>query len=217
MPRWVILVALFFTAGVVSTFVVVSNPAVYSWLFISDSPMYQTPDEALSAQYERQPSVYPGWNGLLPDNDKMLTKKYGVRKTAPLQDQIFASIQASMDSEYQQAMVSAETVSTWENQPVTMNGYIVPLEFNDARGLTRFFLVPYFGACIHFPPPPPNQIIYVRLAGSVADININQAYSVSGILQTGLFEDPQGTSAYILDAVTISRFTGQPDDVRQHN
>ena len=40
-------------------------------------------------------------------------------------------------------------------------GYVVPLEESKA-GLTEFLLVPYFGACIHTPPPPSNQIIHVK-------------------------------------------------------
>ena len=26
--------------------------------------------------------------------------------------------------------------------------------------MTSFILVPYVGACIHVPPPPPNQLVY---------------------------------------------------------
>lgn len=39
---------------------------------------------------------------------------------------------------------------------------MVPLEFGDDETVVSFFLVPYFGACLHLPPPPPNQIIYVE-------------------------------------------------------
>ena len=48
-------------------------------------------------------------------------------------------------------------------QYVKLPGYVVPLE-SDAGGLlSEFLLVPYYGACIHVPPPPSNQIVYVRL------------------------------------------------------
>jgi hypothetical protein len=46
---------------------------------------------------------------------------------------------------------------------VRIPGYLLPLEVEDTR-VTEFFLVPYVGACIHVPPPPPNQIVHVRLA-----------------------------------------------------
>ena len=46
---------------------------------------------------------------------------------------------------------------------VHIGGYIVPLDF-DATRITDFLLVPFVGACIHVPPPPANQIIYVKVA-----------------------------------------------------
>ncbi|USP15217.1 DUF3299 domain-containing protein [Vibrio gazogenes] len=44
---------------------------------------------------------------------------------------------------------------------VKIPGFVIPLEGDD-QTITEFLLVPYFGACIHVPPPPPNQIIYVK-------------------------------------------------------
>ena len=45
---------------------------------------------------------------------------------------------------------------------VRIPGFALPLEFNGV-GVKEFLLVPYFGACIHVPPPPPNQMVFVRL------------------------------------------------------
>lgn len=44
---------------------------------------------------------------------------------------------------------------------VRIPGYLLPLEFN-GKQVTEFLLVPWVGACIHTPPPPPNQIVYVK-------------------------------------------------------
>jgi hypothetical protein len=46
---------------------------------------------------------------------------------------------------------------------VRMPGYLLPLEISES-GVTEFLLVPYVGACIHVPPPPPNQIVHVNVA-----------------------------------------------------
>jgi hypothetical protein len=46
-------------------------------------------------------------------------------------------------------------------QTVSIGGYVVPLDF-DATTVKEFLLVPFVGACIHVPPPPANQIIYVK-------------------------------------------------------
>ncbi|MGF1649414.1 MAG: DUF3299 domain-containing protein [Hyphomicrobiaceae bacterium] len=45
---------------------------------------------------------------------------------------------------------------------VTIDGYLLPIAFSEA-GMTTFLLVPYVGACIHVPPPPPNQLIVTEL------------------------------------------------------
>lgn len=46
---------------------------------------------------------------------------------------------------------------------VRLPGYILPLEVSGSK-VTEFLLVPYIGACIHVPPPPPNQIVLVKAA-----------------------------------------------------
>ena len=43
---------------------------------------------------------------------------------------------------------------------VKIPGFVIPLELA-AEGVTEFILVPYVGACIHTPPPPPNQLVFV--------------------------------------------------------
>lgn len=48
------------------------------------------------------------------------------------------------------------------NQAVRMPGYLLPLEFK-GQAVTHFLLVPWVGACIHTPPPPPNQIVFVSV------------------------------------------------------
>ncbi|NJO36656.1 MAG: DUF3299 domain-containing protein [Rhizobiales bacterium] len=57
----------------------------------------------------------------------------------------------------------AETTNVVEelnDVQVRIAGYVLPLDFENTT-VKEFLLVPYVGACIHVPPPPPNQIIYV--------------------------------------------------------
>lgn len=57
----------------------------------------------------------------------------------------------------------SEAVNTVLNgQDVRLPGYLLPLEISGKK-ITEFLLVPWVGACIHTPPPPPNQIVHVRL------------------------------------------------------
>lgn len=57
---------------------------------------------------------------------------------------------------------TAAVVPKLHGQRVKLPGYLLPLEF-DEKKITEFLLVPWFGACIHTPPPPPNQIVFVTM------------------------------------------------------
>ncbi len=45
---------------------------------------------------------------------------------------------------------------------VAINGFMLPMDYS-AREITEFLLMPYIPACMHVPPPPPNQIIHVKM------------------------------------------------------
>lgn len=55
----------------------------------------------------------------------------------------------------------APTVEELDGGKVRLAGYVVPLEFDGQTTLDEFLLVPYYGACIHTPPPPANQVVHV--------------------------------------------------------
>jgi hypothetical protein len=57
--------------------------------------------------------------------------------------------------------IRTSIVEALNGQLVRIPGYILPLEVSGTK-VTEFLLVPSVGACIHVPPPPPNQIIYVK-------------------------------------------------------
>ena len=79
-------------------------------------------------------------------------------------------------------------------------GFIVPLDVGKDGVVTEFFLVPYFGACIHVPPPPPNQIVYVHAAKGIALDSIYEAYWVSGKMTVHSKSTQLGAAAYQIDA-----------------
>jgi hypothetical protein len=55
----------------------------------------------------------------------------------------------------------APVVQGLDGKRVHIGGYVVPLDFEATR-VKEFLLVPFVGACIHVPPPPANQIVYVK-------------------------------------------------------
>lgn len=178
--------------------------------------LYFSNDATLLAKYQALPASTLRWSDLLPDSEKQLLSQYQTRNNVDFSEQLALSLQASADKDYKNALYSTNIVADKLEQPVSISGFIVPLELDDERNILSFFLVPYFGACIHYPPPPPNQIIFVQLEPGFKNTQLFNPFTLSGILQQGLFEDPLGTSAYQLNVVSIREFVGQPDDFRQH-
>jgi len=81
---------------------------------------------------------------------------------------------------------------------IRLPGYIVPLDFSAKSEHGEFLLVPYFGACLHTPPPPPNQIIFVKANPAAKIPNINEPVWLEGTMKTGKFSSELGNSAYEL-------------------
>lgn len=82
---------------------------------------------------------------------------------------------------------------------VKVPGFVVPLHSDAAGKVNEFFLVPYFGACIHVPPPPPNQIIYVKMREGAKLSSIQDAQWIVGRLHTKGQSSSLGAAAYTLD------------------
>ena len=81
---------------------------------------------------------------------------------------------------------------------IRLPGYVVPLDFNAGSEYNEFLLVPYFGACLHTPPPPPNQIVFIKSDPATKIANINEPVWVEGVMKTGKFGSDLGNSAYEL-------------------
>jgi hypothetical protein len=109
-------------------------------------------------------------------------------------------------SDYEQALSSTNTITLLDGVRIRIPGFVVPLEVDEQQRVTRFFLVPYFGACIHLPPPPPNQMIYVDVKQGVKIENISDPVWVSGELTTTLVENDMATAAYSLNIEAIAAY-----------
>jgi hypothetical protein len=106
----------------------------------------------------------------------------------------------------------------WDNAPVNnqladqavrLPGYLVPLEESKA-GLNEFLLVPYFGACIHTPPPPSNQIVHVLPRQTLKGFHSMDTVWVNGTMKTVRSDTAMGASSYRLEAVSVEPYVEKP-------
>ena len=70
-------------------------------------------------------------------------------------------------------------------QKIRIDGFMVPLDFDYGEALTveEFVLVPDAGMCIHVPPPPPNQMIFIKLKAPTKVRYMYQPIAIEGILK----------------------------------
>lgn len=89
---------------------------------------------------------------------------------------------------------------------IRIPGFIVPLDA-ERKQLKEFLVVPYFGACIHTPPPPANQIIHGVAVKPLKETEMMSAVWVSGTLETVRSDTEFGASAYRLKAEQVTPYT----------
>lgn len=106
-------------------------------------------------------------------------------------------------------MYSSKTVAAFDGKAVRLGGYPVPLE-TDAQGRSMlFFLVPYPGACIHVPPPPPNQLVLVRYPQGIELEDIYAPLWVSGTLKIEQVNNELADAAYAMQADVVRVVTDE--------
>ncbi|PKF49021.1 DUF3299 domain-containing protein [Enterovibrio nigricans] len=94
------------------------------------------------------------------------------------------------------------------NSEVRIPGFVIPLE-GDANTVTEFLLVPFFGACIHVPPPPPNQIVYVKFEKGAPVQALWDVVYVVGTLKTQTMSHDLAQAGYLLEGVEIEPYDDQ--------
>lgn len=87
---------------------------------------------------------------------------------------------------------------------IRMPGFVLPLEL-DARGVTEFMLVPYVGACLHVPPPPPNQLVLAHVEEPWPGDTLWEAVWVEGTMRTVIQRNELAQTGYALavDAMEV--------------
>lgn len=181
-------------------------------------------DVALSEPPGKIDYIQIQWTDLLPDEDlealenppeylddiedgsesDQLTSQLKAKPTAEI---IASNNHSAAENRYEQALTSQKIRPEFNGRPIRIPGFIVPLEFDDNQTITTFFFVPFFGACIHMPPPPPNQIIYAEYEPGIQLDALYDPFWVNGTLSTTLIENDMATAAYSITVSSIEPYT----------
>ena len=142
--------------------------------------------------------VAPGY-----DADSILSKYEPLIDEIPHGSDAAIELYLKMEAEFNNAPAN----DNFADKKVSIPGFIAPLEQIDGV-IIEFLLVPYFGACIHMPPPPANQTIYVRVAADYG-INVEDAYNpiwVSGKLLIDKQSTDIGSASYQINEALVSAY-----------
>ncbi|MEM1146360.1 MAG: DUF3299 domain-containing protein [Pseudomonadota bacterium] len=91
------------------------------------------------------------------------------------------------------------TVAALNRTRVRIPGYTVPFEYGANAEIREFLLVPYYGACLHAPPPPPNQTVFARTDDPIRLRDLAQAVWIEGTLYTQTQESELADAAYTIE------------------
>jgi len=97
--------------------------------------------------------------------------------------------------------------SDWNGAFVRLPGFVVPIDYSGS-GVTAFILVPFVGACVHVPPPPANQLVFVTTDTLYESQGLYEPVNVSGRFSTTSLMTELAAVGYALSADRIERFGG---------
>ncbi|MGA0920869.1 MAG: DUF3299 domain-containing protein [Gemmatimonadaceae bacterium] len=102
-----------------------------------------------------------------------------------------------------------DTLKKLDGKTVRVPGFVVPLDDAAEEG-AEFLLVPYYGACVHTPPPPPNQMALVQMAGKRSvRLGLFDAVWMEGTLRVKNVDSPYGQVGFEIEGLSMKPYTGK--------
>lgn len=103
------------------------------------------------------------------------------------------------------AAVDAPTVEALDGEMVRLPGFVVPLDVAEGK-VASLLLVPYFGACIHQPPPPPNQIVYVSFVEPVELESMWDPVWITGRMRVETYSGALAEAGYAMEGRVVEPY-----------
>lgn len=109
-------------------------------------------------------------------------------------------------AEIEEMMAYAPVVENLDGQRVRLPGYVVPLDFDGQSKMKEFLLVPYYGACIHTPPPPANQVVHANAQEAIVVEDTYMPVWAIGTISTETVKSNLAESGYRLKVERIEPY-----------
>ncbi|AXI46298.1 DUF3299 domain-containing protein [Sulfitobacter sp. SK012] len=100
---------------------------------------------------------------------------------------------------------SSDVRGDWNGKIVRLPGFIVPIDYS-GTGVVAFILVPFVGACVHVPPPPANQLVFVTTQTPYENDGLFEAVSVVGMFGVSSLSTQLAEIGYALSADKIEPY-----------
>jgi uncharacterized protein len=144
------------------------------------------------------------WEDLMPEGEEeILVSLYMAQRMAS------GDIAEGAANDIATQIGTFNVVDELANENVRLPGFAVPLDFSAKRGVTEFLLVPSFGQCLHNPPPPPNQTVFVRSKTPIKLSALDDPVMVTGILKLERTDTDLAGAAYVIEAELVERYSGR--------
>jgi len=139
------------------------------------------------------------WSDLIPPGAPPPPPPVALHDLSQLAD----ALEAEAGPAAMQQSPAAPVVEALDGVQIKLPGYIVPLDMSEEGRVTEFLLVPYFGACIHVPPPPSNQIVHATSELGVKVEQLYQPFWIEGPLRVEHASSELAEAGYRMDAQKI--------------
>jgi hypothetical protein len=151
------------------------------------------------------------WDDLVPPEGRLesIFGEGGPPMSLSDDDPLAQEMMAKLEKMYRDAPVAKQL----DNTLVRLAGFAIPLDVVDGKA-TSLLLVPYFGACIHEPPPPSNQIVYVTIPSGARIERAFDVVWVTGTLRTRGNATRYAQAGYTLEGRNVAPYRDEDNRIR---
>lgn len=205
--------------------------ALFSFILLfaaaCSGPAEQGAEQGVEADSEAPLTI--NWEDLLPEgeleeidrlyqayfadlNEQLLSQQsqslFDAAEESSTEEGVYADIPEGSALDFMPQLGTFNVVKELDGARVRIPGFVLPFEYTEAGMVTEFLLVPYFGACIHTPPPPPNQLVYVTAKTPAALGDQWEPIWATGVLRAKSHMNDLGDTAYTLEIESWETYDG---------